>query len=680
MKKGWFAGWVLAMGWTGVAGATDAPHTYECRVCHDIHNALGAVGLSQFSTNVSLCQSCHQPGGDAERFVITGQTGATPGVSGTTHRFNVNSVNPTWEAVKPTHPEVRARLEHNPSFPDSAVVCSTCHDQHSQAVVPFLRVEADSLCGACHTTRGQRAVTANANIRRRGDQCGDCHNMQVPDTVWGSHPVRAVLPASSDFRHPPGLPVFGDTVKCISCHSVHYGYSTRSIKGVASSGTRVSLTDNAANWTPNQFVGWEVWILDRTGTDTLKWYQYRTVQSNTSTTLNWDPDSLAFPVEPGDTFLLKQPGPGDGNLLYVSMDSICTQCHVFTGNGIHLDAANGALWPGGGVYGTRYAHLSSPGSDTLLSPRDTSWGVFNQPLPASLRGSCYNCHWVHGWANNPSDTAFPYMLVAEPDSVCAVCHDADGPASPVYEVEATKPYTHHGVCVACHNTHKAEAGTMNQPGSAPTVNPELYGVPGVDVDSTVVDSATKQYQVCLGCHETIRRELFSAVSYHPVHKPGAYDGAMPTLYNGWTENDLVYCTDCHNNNTGTQNGGTDPAGPHGSDYPRLLERQYVTTDPNAFSTADYALCFKCHDPNVLVSRMGDGVQRIHWLHLWRERAACATCHNNPHRSDGPHLITFNPAVVDTSPSTGLLLFQDDGYRQGTCYLTCHGEDHNPETY
>ncbi|MCF6192332.1 MAG: helix-turn-helix domain-containing protein, partial [Candidatus Hydrothermae bacterium] len=119
--------------------ATDAPHTYECRACHDIHDALGGAGLEQFSTNLSVCQSCHQPGGDAERFVITDQNGATPGASGTTHRFNVNSVNPTYEAVKPTHPEVRARLEYNPSFPDSAVVCSTCHDQHSQRYVPFLR-------------------------------------------------------------------------------------------------------------------------------------------------------------------------------------------------------------------------------------------------------------------------------------------------------------------------------------------------------------------------------------------------------------------------------------------------------------------------------------------------------------------------------------------------------------
>ncbi len=659
--------------------ATDAPHTYECRVCHDIHDALGGAGLEQFSTNLSVCQSCHQPGGDAERFVITNQNGATPGASGTTHRFNVNSVNPTYEAVKPTHPEVRARLEYNPSFPDSAVVCSTCHDQHSQRYVPFLRTEADSLCSSCHTTRGQRVGLVNSDIQtRRGDQCTDCHNNgHVPDTVWVSHPIHVTIPATADFRHPPGLPTDGDTVKCITCHSVHYGYSTQTLKGVASSGTRVSLTDNTANWTPNQFVGWEVWILDRTGTDTLKWHQYRIIQSNTATTLNWDPDSLAFPVEPGDTFLIKQPGAGDGNLLYVGMKDICTQCHTFQGAGVHMDPSQGALWPGGGVYGTNYAHLNRAGGDTLLSPRDTTTGVFNQPLPANMRGSCYNCHWIHGWATNPADTAFPYMLVARPDSTCAVCHDADGPAPAVFEVEATKPYTHHGVCVACHETHKTQAGTMPQPGSAPTINPELYGRGGVDVDSTVVDSATKQYQVCLGCHETIRNRLATSPSFHPIHQQGQYDGTPPSLYNGWAANDLVYCTDCHNNNTGAQNGGTDPAGPHGSDYAHLLERQFVTGDNIPWNQANYALCFKCHDPNSII---GDQSFRKHKLHIQGEKAPCSVCHNNPHGGQFDHLITFDTTVVSPDPKTGRLEFVNKGYKTGECYLRCHGKNHSPKRY
>ncbi len=674
---GWLFGVVML---TPALQATDAPHTYECRVCHDIHDALGGAGLEQFSTNLSVCQSCHQPGGDAERFVITNQNGATPGASGTTHRFNVNSVNPTYEAVKPTHPEVRARLEYNPSFPDSAVVCSTCHDQHSQRYVPFLRTEPDSLCSSCHTTRGQRVGLVNSDIQtRRGDQCVDCHpgNGGGYDTVWVSHPIHVTLPASADFRNPPGLPTAGDTVKCITCHSVHYGYSTRTIKGVATSGTRVSLTDNTASWTPNQFVGWEVWILDRTGTDTLKWHQYRIIQSNTATTLNWDPDSLAFPVEPGDTFLIKQPGAGDGNLLYVDMKSICTQCHTFQGAGVHMDPNQGALWPGGGVYGTNYAHLNRPGGDTLLSPRDTSTGVFNQPLPASMRGSCYNCHWIHGWASNPGDTSFPYMLVARPDSTCAVCHDADGPAPAVFEVEATRPYIHHGVCVACHETHKTQAGTMPQPGSAPTINPELYGKGGVDVDSTVVDSATKQYQVCLGCHETIRNRLATSPSFHPIHTQGLYDGTPPSLYNGWTAADLVYCTDCHNNNTGAQNGGPDPAGPHGSDYAHLLERQFVTGDNIPYNQANYALCFKCHNPNSI---LGDQSFREHSLHIQGERAPCSVCHNNPHGGQFDHLITFDTTVVFPDRRTGRLEFQNRGYRRGACYLRCHGKNHSPLSY
>jgi hypothetical protein len=59
-------------------------------------------------------------------------------------------------------------------------------------------------------------------------------------------------------------------------------------------------------------------------------------------------------------------------------------------------------------------------------------------------------------------------------------------------------------------------------------------------------------------------------------------------------------------------------------------------------------------------------------------AACSTCHD-PHASSAPMLINFDLNVVGPS-SSGLLRYVRIGPRQGQCYLTCHGVDHNPKAY
>jgi hypothetical protein len=43
------------------------------------------------------------------------------------------------------------------------------------------------------------------------------------------------------------------------------------------------------------------------------------------------------------------------------------------------------------------------------------------------------------------------------------------------------------------------------------------------------------------------------------------------------------------------------------------------------------------------------------------------------------MIDFDLTIVGPS-SSGMLQYQRFGARNGTCYLTCHGKDHNPATY
>ena len=48
-----------------------------------------------------------------------------------------------------------------------------------------------------------------------------------------------------------------------------------------------------------------------------------------------------------------------------------------------------------------------------------------------------------------------------------------------------------------------------------------------------------------------------------------------------------FCTDCHDNNDWTP-GGVAPRGPHASRYAPILERQYLTAEPNGTNASTYS--------------------------------------------------------------------------------------------
>ena len=66
------------------------------------------------------------------------------------------------------------------------------------------------------------------------------------------------------------------------------------------------------------------------------------------------------------------------------------------------------------------------------------------------------------------------------------------------------------------------------------------------------------------------------------------------------------------------------AGAHGSTYRPLLERNYTTADFTSESPTAYALCYKCHDRDVLLS--DDSAFRLHAKHVVAGRTPCSACH------------------------------------------------------
>jgi ribosomal protein L40E len=219
-------------------------------------------------------------------------------------------------------------------------------------------------------------------------------------------------------------------------------------------------------------------------------------------------------------------------------------------------------------------------------------------------------------------------------------------------------------------------------------------VTGVAASGVVVQEARYEYEVCFKCHadspsrpeSRITRQISqtntrlefdpSGPSYHPVISTGV-NKYVPSLRTPMTVASVIYCTDCH--------GASDSRlrGPHGSMYAPILTHNYETSDYTTESESAYALCYKCHSRNSILSNESFPGHR---RHLDRQ-IPCSACHDahgissaQGSSTNHSHLINFDTTIVSADPSTGQLSFEDLGVSQGRCYLQCHGKRHSPEAY
>lgn len=426
--------------------------------------------------------------------------------------------------------------------------------------------------------------------------------------------------------------------------------------------------------------------------------------------------------------------------------AICLSCHVKPGwdTGSHrqptspvndgrYDATEGAH--------TGYIGVANNGCETCHRPHSPAVG---QRLIKFLEeNACYKCHngSVAETARN-IQSEFQTKTYRHPVYTTPSVHDAsEGPASVSYRLpETSAGAARHAECPDCHNSHAANTQTA----TPPAVNGFLRNVNGITSTGAGISPSAYEYQICLKCHGdsankpqladtgntgigfgrnpkrqvdqgnpsryNVRLEYTSTIAWHPVMNPRGLStgtsGDVPSLRPAQISStgqplpgrtlsatSLIYCTDCHSNNTGRNLGtGTGPAGPHGSNIVHLLERTYSYNTPPlspggdyarvSYSPAAYALCDKCHDVN------GSIVQnqsfRYHNLHIRWIGASCAVCHdahgiNGGNAVNNKFLINFDTSIVGPT-SSGALRWESTGLRRGRCYLVCHGENHNPESY
>jgi hypothetical protein len=329
------------------------------------------------------------------------------------------------------------------------------------------------------------------------------------------------------------------------------------------------------------------------------------------------------------------------------------------------------------------------------------------------------CTPCHGGAN--VTPALPNVMAeftkayAHPTTTVTGAHD---PAEAI-PVNTTR----HAECADCHNSHAAAAQTGVP--VAPAVQASLVNVKGYDTTG-VQTPATKEYQVCYKCHADSTNKPASsvygrtAVRYPAGAMPAGYsiqpprpadqynlrlkfastighnvagnsiatttnrtlrpymlniDGVTNNTNRPLTATSVIYCTDCHSNNTARSSGGTGPNGPHASTFIHLLQLnlyQEPVGGAGGGGTGS-ALCLKCHTSPSSVSP-----------HNNHGGYGCTTCHD-PHGVIGGNsganraMLNFDTGVITAGTTYYGYFYNGTGSQKG-CYVTCHGQRHNPQTY
>jgi predicted CXXCH cytochrome family protein len=557
-------------------------------------------------------------------------------------------------------------------------IVNTKHNLSTSGPGPIKALDETQICKFCH-------------IPHQGAEKGG-NNRPTPMAAY--QPYSSPTLASP----PPGVPT-GATRICLSCHdgTIAIGQTVRSgIIGMVNAGPGGTIPEGGRN----------------VGTDLRK--------------------SHPVSFHPGLSSDIRTPPPGDAVRLDATGAVQCTSCH--DPHRDRIDPVRGKFL----VKSNRASALclschampawSANNTSHQSSPKfyDASMGATTPHTTVSDNG-CESCHRTHAAATDV------HLMKGVGANVCMQCHNgrvgdknigaelnkpythgpvttdlnvhsaAEGPNSPSRPLPETRStQQRHAECPDCHNPH----ASYGQTAMAPNVPGSLFGVWGIDRNGNKVSPARYEYEICYKCHadsankpsppqppETIRHAVpennlrrqfdLTAPSAHAVEGPGRNPN-VPGLVKPLTEVSTIYCSDCHASESGPGAGGNGPRGPHASSYRHILERNLITTDNTVESPDAYALCYKCHQRQVLLSSSSGF--KLHTTHVVNDRAPCTACHTwhgvssmQGNEINNAHLIDFDTSIVSPARS-GLTQYATAGSQHGTCTLTCHGVEHVGKAY
>ncbi len=337
----------------GITAAIDPPHNDPenvfCNSCHVMHRQLGNSygGSLTKDSNANLCLSCHVDGGVASNWAFASSDQAVPGVSGISHRWdrdmtpgaaplNLALSNPDNAFGLRTPSELA-----NPGLKtimtkfSNVVVCSTCHQQHSQVKTPYdpYAYNASAGDGGGTASGGSLNTLADSSKTWSADQWagyilvmtgGTASNIGQARTILGNTgSPSCTLTLSSRF---PAAVNAGDSYY-ITMNSVAFD------SGTAVAASDVShIVDNTKSWTTN-WAGYYVKIIR----GTYNAGQRRRIQSSTGNTL-----TLAYPfddpVGSGDAYYITS----GRHYMRINDDTadLCVDCHYYRSS----SSVNGSVY------------------------------------------------------------------------------------------------------------------------------------------------------------------------------------------------------------------------------------------------------------------------------------------------------------------------------------------------
>ena len=353
-------------------------------------------------------------------------------------------------------------------------------------------------------------------------------------------------------------------------------------------------------------------------------------------------------------------------------------------------------------------HSKTGWSNSSHALSTKTWnGMAPDPWPTSAYttvtdNGCASCHRPH-----TAQGAQRLLNYSVEETNCLVCHNGNVAATNISS-ELNKIYRHpvaastgvhdaaenyagvvskHVECADCHNPHQAN----NSAASAPMVPGRLSGVPGVSTAGQYLPAATNTYEICFKCHGALSNNVMPTTSYprvvtltdnrlkfattnpsfHPVLGPR--NSGRSTLLPPLTSSSVIYCTDCHNNDS-----LSGPRGPHGSTNKHILVRKFETSASASavYNPADYALCFGCHNQATLFGTTTKFKQHNTHVRTHAFKDRCVYCHD-PHGSQiNPGLINFDLRVVSSNGGQPIQYkCTDSTLNKRSCVLVCHGEPH-----
>lgn len=578
------------------------------------------------------------------------------------------------------------------------MMCSSCHDQHSQANAPFDPTSSQTYTAGTTNNRHFQRVANDT-----GGLCGDCHAARNVGKGGTSHPVNVNRAAAPNTKAPSAslpLTVSGD-VHCLTCHDVHKAPTTTPsgmLLRVSNSTTLCvdchTLADTTtANAHANPTSG-ILWPGDQYGGSTYPAYTLaadRGACKNCHTPHGW-PDA-------------GNPGQKYGLALGARQDNLCMTCHdgapaKDTRTQIVKAVRHPVARTSGRLVGCgdcHNPHMAAPGIHTYTTTATLDRNRIRTAAGVNLIGSLkgadgvrFNYSGMANWAV-PAVASYTKLAGGSPTvpasgaefeyQICFKCHTSYDPAASTPTATAIRTVAWGGVTnyystgtARFTNGSTAVTGTSTVWTAAMVgmyiqkdINSPAYRIAAF-VSATSLTLATPYTGVTdatAGAYTITKQQTDLAQEFNPGNASGhpVVTGLNNYTGNGSTNKPLtvgqmkapwntnmgtqtMMCSDCHNTEAAT------PAaqGPHGSAVGFMLRGPNTVWPPtgNLITSYSTTFCANCHPGNADANWSGNVVHKEH-----DDRSVtCYNCHILvPHGGKLARLIGDGTAGTSPGPTT-----------------------------